>query len=417
MGAEPVDKKARPAMTYQRVGFNDLPGWQADDHRTAYAAFLNSCHRLVQMARGIKDTAQVASQAPKMLPDEKLLPLCTTAQMLPGKPSNIEARNFFERYFVPHRVAHNGAIGLLTGYYEPVIEGSRLPDARFKAPVYKRPGDLVNLVEESQRGAQDGSMTHGRQTTAGISPYPTRADIDQGILKNKGLELLFLEDPVDVFFMQIQGSGRIKLPDGSMIRIGYDGKNGHPYTSIGRILIDQGEIPVERMSLTALAHWLKANAAKARDLMWANKSYVFFREYRGKESGSPQGVHEIPLTPGRSLAIDAGYHAIGLPVYVVAPQLTHAGSKTADAKANGGPAGFHRLMIAQDVGSAIKGPERGDIYFGSGDKAGKLAGVTKHPGNLFVLLPKSEAGDPPDAQKPQAKAGAGTLAPPSKAKP
>jgi membrane-bound lytic murein transglycosylase A len=369
---KPAEKAGRPAIRYEPVAFKDLPGWETDEHDKAYRAFLQSCAKLITMVRSPpKDV--------RYKPDPRLVQLCTTAEMLAGKPSAYEARLFFERHFVPHRVVHGGPKGLLTGYYEPVLTGSRVADARFKTPVYKRPPDLVNLIDESQRGALDGKLTHARQTEKGLVPYATRAEIEQGLLVGQGLELIYLEDPVELFFMQIQGSGRIKLTDGSMIRIGYDGKNGHPYTSIGRVLIEQGEIPVERMSLKALATWLKANIDKAREVMWANKSYIFFREYKGKEAASPQGVHEIPLTPGRSLAVDAGYHAIGLPIYVVAPDLKHASTS-----------GFRRLMVSQDVGSAIKGPERGDIYFGSGDKAGKLAGTTKHPGNLIVLLPRFE---------------------------
>jgi membrane-bound lytic murein transglycosylase A len=189
--------------------------------------------------------------------------------------------------------------------------------------------------------------------------------------------LFYLANPVDKFFMQVQGSGRIKLRDGSMVRVSYDGKNGHPYTSIGRHLIDTGVVDADKMSLEALSAWLKADAERGRKVMELNKSYVFFRELKGEEAKGALGVLHIPLSPGRSLAVDAGFHAIGLPIYVISPTLKH----------NTWSGGFNRLMVAQDVGSAIKGPERGDIYFGTGDVAGKLAGNTKHPGNLFVLLP------------------------------
>ena len=265
----------------------------------------------------------------------------------------------------------------MTGYYEPVIAGSRKPTAKFSTPIYNRPPDLMSLVEESQRGAKDGTLTHGRKTATRAEPFATRAEIEQGSLKGRGLEMMYLADPVDAFFLQIQGSGRIKLPDGSMVRVSYDGKNGHPYTSIGRYLIDTGLFPADKMSLKTLGEWLKADSDRGRRVMWQNKSYVFFRELKGNEAGSALGVLHIPLTTGRSLAVDAGVHAIGTPVYVSAPALTHATE----------PGGFHRLMVAQDVGSAIKGPERGDIYFGTGDAAGRLAGVTKHPGTFFVLLP------------------------------
>ena len=219
-----------------------------------------------------------------------------------------------------------------------------------------------------------------RQTAKGLVPYLTRAEIDQGGLKGQNLELLYFRDPVDVFFMQIQGSGRIELPDGQKIRITYDGKNGYPYTSIGRHLLDQGQFQPEKMSLKALTAWLKADRERAQPVMWQNQSYVFFRELKGAEAEGAMGVLGIALQPGRSLAVDTAFHAIGMPIYVTAPQLTHA-TKTG---------GFARLMVAHDVGSAIKGPERGDIFFGSGDTAGSTAGITKHPGHFFVLLPASD---------------------------
>jgi membrane-bound lytic murein transglycosylase A len=187
---------------------------------------------------------------------------------------------------------------------------------------------------------------------------------------------VFLSNPVDVFFMQVQGSGSIRLTDGSTIRVSYDGKNGHPYRSIGRSLIDSGDISAEDMSLQILGEWLRADLSRGQQVMRQNPSFVFFRELDGAQADQPMGVMRIPLSEGRSLAVDASVHAIGAPIYVVSPSLRHT--------PDGGP--FQRLMIAQDVGSAIRGPERGDIYYGSGDDAGRLAGVTKHQGNFLVFL-------------------------------
>ena len=219
--------------------------------------------------------------------------------------------------------------------------------------------------------------------------------IDQGSLNGQGLELLWLEDAVDCFFLHIQGSGLIRLPDGTALRITYDGKNGHPYTSVGRYLIDQGHFTFDQMSLDAMKVWLGADAARGRQAMWQNKSFVFFRVLDGDEAKSAMGVMHIPLSEGRSLAVDTSFHAIGTPVYVCAPTLTHAAGAAGLTHAAGAAgAGFKRLMIAQDVGSAIRGPERGDLYFGSGDQAGALAGVTKHPGTYFVLLPNAHPAAP-----------------------
>ena len=238
----------------------------------------------------------------------------------------------------------------------------------------------MNVVAESERGAKSAGFTHLRQTSKGLVPHMTRAEIEQGGLKGQNLELLYFRDPVDVFFMQIQGSGRIELPDGEKVRITYDGKNGYPYTSVGRMLIDDGHFEPEKMSLKALSGWLKTDRKRAEAVMWQNKSYVFFRELQGAEADGAMGVLGIALQPGRSLAVDTAFHSIGMPIYVTSPALTHA---TTMRK----PQGFARLMVAHDVGSAIKGPERGDIFFGSGDKAGRAAGVTKHPGQFFALLP------------------------------
>jgi membrane-bound lytic murein transglycosylase A len=359
--------KAR-LTAFEPARFEDLPGWSHDDHLTAFRAFQKSCDRVTTLAA----QGTPAGRAPAQ---PGLLAACSEASSI-SKPTAAETRAFFERHFLPHRVRHGRAEGLLTGYFEPVLDGSRVPTERFKVPVYRRPSDLENVKDEAVRGAAGVGLTHVRRAGDRREPYPTRAAIEQGALSGKGLELVYLADPVDTFFMHIQGSGRIKLTDGTSIRIGYDGKNGHPYTSIGRYLIDKGLLAADRISLDSLAKWLRADLKRGREVMWQNASFVFFRELEGA-AGAPNGALGIPLTAGRSLAVDASIHALGTPVYVSAPTLKHA--------SKGSP--FARLMIAQDVGSAITGPERGDIYFGSGSTAGKLAGVTKHAGNFFVLLP------------------------------
>lgn len=376
---------ATPA-SYQPVTFSAIAGWAADDHLAAFDAFLRSCQRLLARAvqrPGTVDAAGVLPVARRNATTEPLLAACEAALALPRAGlSRAAAKSFFEAHFTPHRVAHGAGEGMVTGYYEPVLEGSRTPVPGFMTPIYRRPPDLVNLVDETERGAKAHALTHVRQTADGRqTPYPTREEIEAGALGGQGLELLYLGDPVDVFFMQVQGSGRIALRDGSTIRVTYDGKNGHPYTSVGRHLIDTGVFAAEQVSLQSLERWLKADPERGRRAMAHNKSYVFFRELTGSQADGPLGAMSIPLSEGRSLAVDTAYHALGLPVWVAAPKLTHATGK----------GGFNRLMIAQDVGSAIRGPERGDIYFGSGDAAGRLAGVTKHPANFIVLLPSAGA--------------------------
>lgn len=369
--AEPSNSMQTPAVTFDPISFGDVSGWSEDNHLAAWKAFLASCGPMLKMVEGKPNTSEI----------EKALSRVCTHALAAAKSGSIrtrkDAQHFFETNFRPHRVSGAQTSGLLTGYYEPLLKGSRTPTPDFKIPIYRRPPDLVNLVAESERGAKSASATHMRQTAGGLEPYLTRAEIEQGGLAGQGLELMYFKDPVDVFFMQVQGSGRIQLPDGQKVRVGYDGKNGYPYTSIGRALIDQGEIRSEAMSLKALKLWLRKNSERAKAVMWKNESYVFFRELSGAEAAGPVGANNIPLQPGRSLAVDTSYYILGTPIFVDAPTITHA-TKTGM---------FRRLMIAQDVGSAIKGPERGDIYFGSGDDAGRLAGVTKQPGHFVVLLP------------------------------
>lgn len=373
-----MSNPAQISHTYAPIAFADLPGWATDDHLAAWKAFLASCKPIIK-------AAQSGSKAGPRPTPQALLDVCQTALLTASagaKQTKDGARRFFEAHFTPHSVEHAANAGLLTGYYEPLVHGARQAGNGYETPVYRRPADLVNVVAESERGAKSAGFTHMRKTDKGLVPYLTRAEIEQGALKGQDLELLYFRDPVDVFFMQIQGSARIELPDGEKIRITYDGKNGYPYTSVGRVLIDDGSFKPEKMSLKSLASWLKADRKRAEQVMWQNQSYVFFRELKGAEADGAMGVLGIPLQTGRSLAVDTAFHNIGLPIYVTSPALTHA-HKSKD----GAPEGFARLMIAHDVGSAIKGPERGDIFFGSGDSAGKIAGVTKHPGQFFALLP------------------------------
>ncbi len=369
----PSSELAKPELTFEPVPFSDLPGWAENDHLASFRAFIRSARAIELAAGSASGKTRVASNA-----------LVAAAQSAAERVAAIStadaARDFFEATFTPHRVVHQGAEGLLTGYYEPVLAGSRTSTAEFRFPVYRRPPDLVNLVGEAERGALADGLTHARKTALGTEPYATRAEIEGGALDGQNLELLWLADPVDTFFMHIQGSGRIRFPDGATIRITYDGKNGHPYTSIGRYLIDAGLFDANDMSLDALKVWLAADPERGRRVMQENRSFIFFRELENEDDG-PLGALEIPLSSGRSLAVDTAYHAIGTPIYVSAPTL--------EPWATG--ESFARLMIAQDVGSAIRGPERGDIYFGSGDEAGRLAGTTKHAGRFFVLLPREQS--------------------------
>lgn len=359
-----------PEAKLEAASFADLIGWETDDHLKAFKTFLKSCNDAIRMAE--RPTTRAIAQC--RVPGSVLASACRLAQSA-DVSTKAAAKAFFEANFAPHRVVHTKNEGLLTGYYEPVMQGSRTRQGKFQTPVYKRPTDLMNVVDEADRASQPDGLTHVRRTSSGTSAYPTRAQIEQGALDGKGLELLYLEDAVEAFFMHIQGSGRVELTDGTTVRINYDGKNGHPYSSIGRYLIENEILPANKMSMQALGKWLREDKERGQKVMWQNQSYVFFRELGDGEG--PMGAMQVELTPGRSLAVDPAYHALGTPIYLSVPGLK--GAKKDD--------GFHRLMVAQDVGSAIKGAERGDIYFGSGKAAGKQAGTTRHAGNFYVLLP------------------------------
>ncbi len=266
---------------------------------------------------------------------------------------------------------------MVTGYYEPELAGSLTPDEAFHLPVYALPDDLVLVTEQNKPASFPVDLTAARTSETGLIPYFTRQEIEKGALERRGLELVYLSDAPDAFVMHVQGSGLIRLPDGKALRIGFSGKNGHPYTSIGKRLVEMGELDLARASLDTVLGWIRSDAERGRRLMWENKSYIFFRILDEAEAGEgPHGALGVPLTPGRSLAVDPRFHRLGLPVWVSAPALNDM---------QGHP--FNRLMIAQDTGSAIRGPSRGDIFWGSGESAGRIAGKTRHACEFCILIP------------------------------
>jgi membrane-bound lytic murein transglycosylase A len=350
----------------ERVPFESLTGWLDDDHAAALATFRASSDALLSRLR----------------PPPAATELGRRLAAVPAGDGPA-ARRFFEDNFAPHRVAPASEPGFLTAYYEPVLPAAHIASSAFPVPLHRRPADLVNLVGEADRAAATASLSHARQTAAGLVPFASRQEIDQGALAGQGLEAFFVADEVDRFFLQVQGSGVLVLPDGTQVRVTYDGKNGHPYTSLGRHLVDTGHATTAEMSLDFLARWLRADPVRGRETMWRNKSYVFFREV--PNATAPRGVLDIPLTPLRSLAVDPAHHALGLPIFVDAPAIAHL---------TGAP--FRHLMVSQDVGSAIRGLQRGDIFVGTGPDAGAKAGITKHAGHVFVLLPiNATIGDAP----------------------
>lgn len=338
--------------------FSDLEGWRQDQPEAALAAFARSCAALLKMpaatALGVAGTA-ADWQAP-----------CAA---LPPAADAAAARSFFETWFQPWRASNNGvAEGLFTGYYEPELAGAREPGGGFATPLLSRPPDLVMVELGLFRPAWRGERIAGRVVDGRLKPYESRAEIEHGALDRYHLAFLWVDDPVAAFFLQIQGSGRVRLSDGSIVRVGYDGQNGQPYVAIGKLLVERGELAQEDVSMQAIRTWIKAHPEAGKALMAQNPSYVFFREVNGD---GPVGTEGVVLTAGRSLAVDRSFVPLGVPVFLDAgPEL-------------------RRLMVAQDTGGAIRGPVRGDVFWGDGAEAEARAGAMRARGVYYLLLPKN----------------------------
>ncbi|WP_397541630.1 MltA domain-containing protein [Roseovarius salis] len=313
-------------VTHKILDFDELEGWEFDDHEEALDTFLVTCPNL-------RD------------PDWRAL--CALAAKKP------DAKSFFELFFRPV-VIENGSAALFTGYFEPELDGSLERSPRYRYPVYREP-----------------------QVAKTSNPWLTRREIETGdFMSGKGLEIAWVDDPVELFFLQIQGSGRIRLPDGRRIRVGYGGSNGHPYRSVGVELVRRGVYTAHQVSAQVIKSWVKRNPDKGRELLFHNPSYVFFRRVDNvpAERG-PLGAMNRSVTPKRSIAVDPQFVPLGAPVWI---------EKDGENEMN-------RLMVAQDTGSAIKGPQRADIFFGTGDMAGRAAGRLRDPGRMVVLLPIQRA--------------------------
>jgi membrane-bound lytic murein transglycosylase A len=350
------------------VSFDAIPGWSGDDHAATMAAFLRSCEAI---ADGI------AALRPGVAPPAILASACRDA--LAARPATqAGARSFFEERFRAWRITPRDGEGFLTGYYEPEVEASEVRTGQFPVPVLGRPADLVTLAQGETAPGLDPALAAARRTPGGLEPYPDRAAIEDGALDGRGLERLWLRDRVELFFLQVQGSARAVLPDGRVVRLVYAGRNGQPYTSIGKVIVSEGLMRLEDMTLRSLKAWLRANPQEARRILRMNRSYVFFsvRDDLDPAEG-PIGAASVPLTPLRSIAVDRTLWPYGLPFFISA-DLPDGTGKT-------GP--FARLTIAQDTGSAILGPARADLFTGWGQAAGDHAGDIRHRGDLVVLLP------------------------------
>jgi membrane-bound lytic murein transglycosylase A len=358
-----------PNTQLEPIAFADIDGWASDDQAEAFSTFLASCNAIR------KSSEKDRRGRPRLY--NALHETCGRAfAALPLDQD--KARIFFEQNFRAYRIARLGEReGFITGYYEPVVEGARLPSDVFNVPVYRRPPDMIMARLRKHRGPK--GKRAWTKTRAKAAPYYDRAQIEDGALAGRGLEICYLKSEIDAFFAQVQGSVRVRLEDGSIIRLNYDSANGHPYTSIGRFLVERGIMSREDISMHTLRQWMEANPEQGRALRRENKSYVFFRETDLQEHDEAVGAQGLSLTAGRSIAVDRNIHVYGTPFFLDA--VLPIVSDRPDTN-------FRRLMIAQDTGGAIVGPARADIYLGTGDDAERPAGRFKQPGRFVMLIPK-----------------------------
>lgn len=376
-GCGPSSKPA-DSLHLTPIRFADLPGWQDDDVSAALPALKRSCAALTKQD---DDKSVGPAHIAGTVADWR--DVCFTAGKL-ADGDQAAARKFFEVSFTPLR-AENGRNpeGLFTGYYEMALRGQRQKDATYAYPLYRRPDDLVTVDLGEFRADWKGQRIAGKVVSSKLKPYPARAeiagsDLTGGVLRGHNLEIVWVDDPVDAFFLEIQGSGRVTLPDGSIVRLGYDASNGHAYTAIGRDLIARGDLTKENVSMQTIRAWLAAHPGQQASELALNQSYVFFRELHGD---GPIGAEGVALTPGRSLAVDANFMPLGVPLWLDA----------ADTGAAPGQGQIRRLVVAQDTGGAITGPVRGDLFWGFGAEAADHAGTMKAHGGYYLLLPNAVA--------------------------
>lgn len=357
--APPPAPVARPPVTenLRPADWSALPGWQDDQLSSAWNAWLQSCNAL------------------KSKPDWQVV-CAAAASLQPG--DNDTVRTYFQTWFnVYQSLQTDGTTqGLVTGYYEPLLHGSRTPSPDYPVPLYRTPPDLLNIDLSSVYPELKHMRLRGRLQGNTVVPYLARTEIDDNQRPLAGNELVWVDDPVEAFFLQIQGSGRIQLNDGTRIQIGYANQNGYPYRAIGHILVQRGELKLEQASMQNIKAWGRTHPQQLPELLSQNPSYVFFKEL--PDSSGPLGALGLPLTGGRSVAVDSRAVPLGAPVWLVTTQ------PQSDTPMN-------LLVMAQDTGGAIHGNVRADFYFGFGDAAGKRAGKMKQQGQMWVLLPKTMA--------------------------
>lgn len=376
--ADAVEPEPEPKLVLERASYADMPGWQSDQVGAALPALRKSCARLMK-----RDDDQLVGRDETAGRTKDWRAVCAAAASADAA-NTTTARTFFESHFTPFLAKnHDEAEGRFTGYYEASLRGSRKRKGPYQTPLYKRPKDLVMVNMRNFTAKPGRRRIAGRVIRGMLKPYETRKEIREGSLRGKKLELVWIDDPVDGFFTQIQGSGLVELDDGSTMRIGYAGQNGHSYTAIGRELVSDGHITREEMSMQAIRAWLAENPSDAATMMDRNEAYVFFTELSGQ---GPVGSQNVELTPERSAAIDREYIPQSVPLFIDTIIANEDGTGEQD---------FQQLVIAQDSGGAIRGPVRADIFWGAGERATAIAGRLKSRGRYYLLLPTSVASNMP----------------------
>ena len=342
--------------TLQGASWDALPGWRQDNPVEAWPAFIQSCQKI---------RLRAGWQA-----------VCDYALRLGAHPPSETVRQFFENNFQPWVVVNADGTrqGMVTGYYEPLIQGSRVSSSRYRYPVHAVPNDILSV--EMSRAAPElkGKDLRGRLEGSKVVPYWTRGEINAMGNRFPATVLAWAEEPIELFFLHVQGSGQLQLPDGQRMRIGFADKNGYPYTSIGRWLVQQGELTLAQASMEGIKRWARANPSRLDELLAVNESYIFFREMPAGNSG-PVGALSVPLTAGRSIAVDRKTIPLGAPVFLSTSEPLSQRP-------------LNRLMMAQDTGSAIVGAVRADYFWGFGAEAGAQAGKMRQAGQMWVLLPR-----------------------------
>lgn len=356
------------------VPYSELEGWEDDDPSSLFPV-------MARCLRHIEEVKPYRTGSLGVTADELAAAFATAAVRSAATPA--QARAFFEAAFQPFRILRaDGGSGFVTAFYEPEVEVSDRPSDEFRFPFYRRPPDLIDIDDTNRPEGFDPTYAFGRQSKEGIGYYPRREAIDKGLLEGQGLEIAWAKSRVDVFFAHVQGAARLVYPDGRIRRITYAAKAGHPFTGIGRYLVDLGEIPLAEVSMQSIRAWLAAHPDRMNEVLWQNRSYIFFREAPVDDPAlGPVAAAKVPLEAMRSLAVDRLIHTFSSPFFIRSETLTHL--------TGGKP--FARLMLALDTGSAIVGPARGDIFTGSGFEAGELAGNVRNDADFVILIPRAAA--------------------------